>query len=458
MTVALPDISTPTLTATRSIITDRLTGRIQNVPAFTATGMDHRPELSMRSFDPRQRRWSEPVRLPFGPAASSPAIAVLDGKLHLLFRPYDSEQLTWAEYQGRTWRTLPNSPGPAAPEPVALTTAGTSLICAYQTPTGQQFTGTSSNGTSWGAASAMPAPQDSAVSLCWDGTTLHAAMRVVTAGVALGHYQRDAQGEWQQDHGSFSEPPVHSPELILWNGNLTCYYRRLHGAVWTRWRHKDRPETWATQRMDDVRASNNVRLAVAGPTLYMLFPDSQGTLHLRSSNGSTWSTVVPVDEYRTLETPALAWYGDRLIANRPGRRLSSLTSQGGHGGTAPTPRRPDPPEKSAPGGSLRRLGHHRSHPETRIRRCDRALPQRRQRSRLCALLGTSSAAYDRATRPCGSTRRSARRHRGGPGLVARTQQHPMTGEVVEELDGGVDVHADVLVLGDRQLLSARPLP
>ncbi|MER5368588.1 hypothetical protein [Streptomyces sp. NPDC002722] len=314
MTVALPDISTPTLTATRSIITDRLTGRIQNVPAFTATGMDHRPELSMRSFDPRQRRWSEPVRLPFGPAASSPAIAVLDGKLHLLFRPYDSEQLTWAEYQGRTWRTLPNSPGPAAPEPVALTTAGTSLICAYQTPTGQQFTGTSSNGTSWGAASAMPAPQDSAVSLCWDGTTLHAAMRVVTAGVALGHYQRDAQGEWQQDHGSFSEPPVHSPELILWNGNLTCYYRRLHGAVWTRWRHKDRPETWATQRMDDVRASNNVRLAVAGPTLYKLFPDSQGTLHLRSSNGSTWSTVVPVDEYRTLETPALAWYGDRLIA------------------------------------------------------------------------------------------------------------------------------------------------
>ncbi|MFF2127095.1 hypothetical protein ACFVW1_17140 [Streptomyces olivochromogenes] len=314
VTVTVPDVTAPTLTATRSVVTDRLAAHTPTVPTFTASRLVHRPELSMRSFDPRLRRWSEPARLPFGPAGSPPAIAVRDGKLHLLFRPYDSEELTWAEYQGRSWRILPNSPGRAAPEPVALTTAGTSLICSYQAPTGEQFTRTSSDGASWGTASAMPAPHGGAVSLCWDGTALHAAMRATNMGVVVGHYQRDAQGEWQADHGSYMEPPIHSPELILWNGNLTCYHRRLHGGVWARSRHKDAPGTWTTQRMDDVRASNNVRLTVAGPTLYMLFPDSEGTLHLRSSTGTTWSVAAPVDEYRTLETPALAWYGDRLIA------------------------------------------------------------------------------------------------------------------------------------------------
>uniref|UniRef100_A0AAU2VAU6 Uncharacterized protein n=1 Tax=Streptomyces sp. NBC_00003 TaxID=2903608 RepID=A0AAU2VAU6_9ACTN len=319
VTVAVPDLVTPTLTATRSVVTDRLASgipRLSFVPMFTANAMEHRPELSLRSFDPRLRRWSEPVRLPFGPAASPPAIAVREGRLHLLFRPYDSEQLTWAEYQGRTWRTLANSPGPAAAAPVALTAAGTSLVCSYQAPNGEQFTRTSSNGTSWGAPSAMPAPMSGAVALCWDGTALHAAMREFLLGLTImGQYRRDAQNQWQRSNtNSTPQPPIHSPELVLWNGNLTCYYRSYLGQVWTRWHHKDEPETGDTQRLDDVRASNNVRLAVAGPTLYMLFPDSEGTLHLRSSDGSKWSTAAPVDDYRTLETPALAWYGDRLIA------------------------------------------------------------------------------------------------------------------------------------------------
>ncbi|MER5730368.1 hypothetical protein ABT084_18890 [Streptomyces sp. NPDC002138] len=317
VTVTMPDVEVPTLTATRGVVTDRLAARTHTVPKFTATRLEHRAELSMRSFDPRLRRWSEPVRLPFGPAASAPAIAVRDGKLHLLFRPYDSEQLTWAEYGGRTWRTLPNSPGPAAVEPVALTAAGTSLICAYEAPGGEWFTRTSGNGTSWGAVSAMPAPVGGGgggVSLCWDGTALHAALRTVLVGLVTGHHRRDAQGEWQSDGGG-SQLLVHTPELVLWQGNLTCYSRSLHGSVWTRSRPKDgSSEGWIAKRMDDVRASNNVRLAVAGPTLYMLFPDSEGVLHLRSSDGSTWSAAAPVDEYRTLETPALAWYGNHLIA------------------------------------------------------------------------------------------------------------------------------------------------
>ncbi|MFE3523376.1 hypothetical protein ACFXOD_17525 [Streptomyces sp. NPDC059161] len=314
VTVAVPDVVVPTLTATRGVVTDRLAARTHTVPRFTATRLEYRPELSMRSFDPRQRRWSEPVRLPFGPAASAPAIAVRDGKLHLLFRPYDSEQLTWAEYGGRNWRTLPNSPGPAAVAPVALTAAGTSLVCAYQAPSGEQFTRTSSNGTSWGAASAMPAPMGGGVSLCWDGTALHAALRMMVVGLVTGHRRRDAQGEWQSD-GAGSQLMIHTPELVLWNDNLTCCFRSIHGRVWTRSRPKNgSSETWIAQRMDDVRASNNVRLAVAGPTLYMLFPDSEGALHLRSSDGSTWSAATPVDEYRTLETPALAWYGNQLIA------------------------------------------------------------------------------------------------------------------------------------------------
>ncbi|MFD6874268.1 MULTISPECIES: hypothetical protein [unclassified Streptomyces] len=314
VTVAVPDVVVPTLTATRGVVTDRLAARTHTVPTFAATRLEHRPELSMRSFDPRLRRWSEPVRLPFGPAAAAPAIAVRDGKLHLLFRPYDSEQLTWAEYGGRTWRTLPNSPGPAAVAPVALTPAGTSLVCAYQAPGGEQFTRTSSDGTSWGAASAMPAPLGGGVSLCWDGSALHAALRTMVVGLVPGHLRRDAQGEWQND-GAGSQLLVHTPELVLWNGNLTCCFRSLHGRVWTRSRPKGgTPESWTAQRMDDVRASNNVRLAVAGPTLYMLFPDSEGVLHLRSSDGSAWSAAGPVDAYRTLETPALAWYGNHLIA------------------------------------------------------------------------------------------------------------------------------------------------
>ncbi|MFD9356103.1 hypothetical protein [Streptomyces sp. NPDC060031] len=316
VTVDVPDVVVPTLTATRGVVTDRLAARTHTVPAFTATAMEHRPELSMRSFDPRQRRWSEPVRLPFGPAAAPPAIAVRDGKLHLLFRPYGSEQLTWAEYQGRNWRTLSNSPGPAAAAPVALTAAGTSLVCSYQAPSGEQFTRTSSDGASWGAASAMPAPTRGSVSLCWDGTALNAAMWTQNGALPmLGHFRRDAQGEWPVTYGNMFHPSVHSPELVLWKENLTCYYRHLHGEMWTRWRPKaGPPETWNAQKVDDVRASSNVRLAVAGTTLYMLFPDSEGTLHLRSSDGSTWSAAAPVDAYRTLETPALAWYGDRLIA------------------------------------------------------------------------------------------------------------------------------------------------
>lgn len=197
--------------------------------------------------------------------------------------------------------------------PVALTATGTSLVCAYQAPGGEQFTRTSSDGTSWGAASAMPAPMGGGVSLCWDGTALHAALRTMAVGLVPGHRRRDAQGEWQSD-GAGSQLLVHTPELVLWNGNLTCCFRSLHGRVWTRSRPRAARPSWTAQRMNDVRASNNVRLAVAGPTLYMLFPDSEGTLHLRSSDGSTWSAAAPVDAYRTLETPALAWYGDRLIA------------------------------------------------------------------------------------------------------------------------------------------------
>lgn len=32
------------------------------------------------------------------------------------------------------------------------------------------------------------------------------------------------------------------------------------------------------------------------------------------SGPTAWSTAGPVDDYRTMETPAVAWYRDRIIA------------------------------------------------------------------------------------------------------------------------------------------------
>ncbi|MER5302821.1 hypothetical protein ABT039_25630 [Streptomyces lasiicapitis] len=315
VTVDVPDVVTTSLTVTRSIVADRLAAPTFTAPAFTATTVTHRPELSMRRFDPRQRRWSEPARLPFGPAASPPALTVHGGKLHLVFRPYASDQLTWAQYDGSTWRTMPQSPGRAAPAPVALASASTGLVCAFQTPDGEQQTVTSSNGTSWGTPSAMPAPSGGAVSFCWDGTALYAAMRIVVStvpGVAI--YRQEAQ-QWREFHMNPFIPVIGSPELVLQGENHLYYFRSLGGAVWTRWRHKaDTGQlNWNTQKVN-MKAAHDVRLATAGPALYALFPDSEGALHLRTSGGPSGLSTALVDEYRTLETPALTWYGDQLIA------------------------------------------------------------------------------------------------------------------------------------------------
>ncbi|MEU4746193.1 hypothetical protein AB0G02_37830 [Actinosynnema sp. NPDC023658] len=73
---------------------------------------------------------------------------------------------------------------------------------------------------------------------------------------------------------------------------------------------------------DGMRASHDVRVVATGRGLFALFPDSEGVLHMRTSDGTeptpatrtAWSPAVPVDDYRTMETPALAWYRDRIIA------------------------------------------------------------------------------------------------------------------------------------------------
>ena len=70
-----------------------------------------------------------------------------------------------------------------------------------------------------------------------------------------------------------------------------------------------------------MRASDNVRAVSYGQRVLVMFPDSEGTLQAMSSDGTeptnaptVWSTPVPVDEYPVTETPALAWYRDRIFA------------------------------------------------------------------------------------------------------------------------------------------------
>ncbi|MEU4746194.1 hypothetical protein AB0G02_37835, partial [Actinosynnema sp. NPDC023658] len=150
--------------------------------------------------------------------------------LHMLFRPYDREQLTWATYDGSTWRTLPNSPDVAAPGTVSLTAAGALLICAYRTTDGRQLTRTSTNGTSWGTASEMPEPGYGATSLCWDGTTLYAALRTHSWLAGLEIKSRTAGQSWQRvPHDGLEANPIGSPELYMRNGTMMCTIRGLNG-------------------------------------------------------------------------------------------------------------------------------------------------------------------------------------------------------------------------------------
>ncbi|GLZ37934.1 hypothetical protein [Actinokineospora sp. NBRC 105648] len=322
VTVTNPDIVTHSLTVTKAVVTDRLATARYTVPSFSAPTLEHRPDLSMRIFNPLMRLWGAPTRLPFPPAASAPGLAVHGGKLHLLFRPYDKEQLTWATYDGRTWRTLSGFTDPVAPAPVSLIAAGTSLICAYRTPDGRQLTRTSTNGTTWGTASEMPPPGYGATSLCWDGTTLYAAVRTHSALPVLEVKSRTGQEPWQ-DFYSYGvlrpEIPIGSPELFFRNRTLMCLIRTLAGSVVSI--RKD-AEGVLTAHDEGMRSSHDVRLVTTGRGLFVLFPDSEGVLHSRSSDGTeptpetptAWTPAVPVDDYRTTETPALAWYRDRIIA------------------------------------------------------------------------------------------------------------------------------------------------
>lgn len=321
VTVDVPDVTTPSLTVTRSIVTDRLAAPQNPVPSFTASTMDYRPELSMRVYQPMLGRWGRPTPLPLGPAASLPGLAVHGDTLHLLFRPYDSEELTWAVYDGRTWRTRSASPGAAGTDRVALVAAGTSLICAYRAPDGRQLICTSTDGTSWGTASDMPAPHGGAVSLCWDGATLHAAMRTMSGDLSTGLsvYSRDAQGQWRNVHDHLHPIPIGSPELVLRDDKLVCLFRALNGVVFSISRPKG-GTYFSTAAAVGVRASDDFRAVAAGPGLVALFPDSEGVLYTSSygmdpqAAPTAWSPAAPVDEYRTTETPAPAWYGNRLIA------------------------------------------------------------------------------------------------------------------------------------------------
>ncbi|MYW00473.1 hypothetical protein [Streptomyces sp. SID3343] len=320
VTVDVADVSTPSLTVTRRVVTDRIAAPQHSVPQFSASSMEYRPELSMRIYHPMLGRWGRPARLPFGPAGSPPGVAVHDDALHLLFRPYDSEELVWATYDGSTWRTLPGSPGAAGPDRVALVSTGSSLFCAYRAPNGEQLTCTSTDGTSWGAPSPMPAPEAGAVSLCWDGTALHAALRSKKDGFpCLSVHTRDDEQQWRNVHDLVHPSPVGSPELVLQEEKLRCFFRALVGEVYTISRPRDGLHFSAAARVG-VRASNDFRAVAAGPGLTALFPDSEGVLHTTSYDpdaqapAAVWSPAAPIDEYRTTETPALTWYGNRLIA------------------------------------------------------------------------------------------------------------------------------------------------
>ncbi|GLZ37940.1 hypothetical protein [Actinokineospora sp. NBRC 105648] len=72
---------------------------------------------------------------------------------------------------------------------------------------------------------------------------------------------------------------------------------------------------------EGMRSSTMCGLAAVGETDRPV-PDSEGVPHMRTSDGTepipasptAWSTAVPVDDYRTMETPAVASYRDRIIA------------------------------------------------------------------------------------------------------------------------------------------------
>ncbi|MFD9389889.1 hypothetical protein ACFWBB_03825 [Streptomyces sp. NPDC060000] len=318
VTVAVPDIVTHSLTATRGVTTDRLARYADHSePVFHAHTMEHRPELSMRTYNPLLRSWTPPARLPFGPAASLPALAVHGGKLHMLFRPYGNDQLTWASFDGSTWQTMPNPPGPATPAPVSLTAVGTSLVCAYGTPGGHHVTRTSTDGTTWGTASQMPTPVGGIVSLCWDGSALYAALNAEELDGYPAFYRRDAEQQWHMLQ--FMAIMDGSRELAMRGENLLKFYRFMRGRIGVTWRYKDSDNE--DSEYLNVRASDNVRAVACGRGVFALFPDSEGVLYAMSSDGTeptdappVWSPPAPVDEYRTSETPTLAWYRDQIIA------------------------------------------------------------------------------------------------------------------------------------------------
>ncbi|MBB6421509.1 hypothetical protein [Streptomyces sp. AK010] len=320
VTVDIPDIVTQSLTATRGITTDRLAGLAGNsVPVFQERTMEHQPELSMRTYDPLRRTSTAPVRLPFfGRAASAPALAVHGGKLHMLFCPYGGEQLTWATYDGGTWQRMPNPPGPAAAAPVALTTFGTSLVCAYGTPDGQRVMRISADGTTWGAASPMPALDGGGVSLCSRGPELFATMRPTEySGISTFYRYEAARQEWRSLNNIFVANG--SLELAMRGETLAIFYRNTIGRVWVS-RRRANPQDDDTDTLH-VRASDDVRAVSYGPRALAVFPNSDGMLQAMSSDGTeppeaptVWSTPVQVDEYPVTETPALAWYRDRIVA------------------------------------------------------------------------------------------------------------------------------------------------
>lgn len=230
-------------------------------------------------YQPDGNSWSEPRQIPNQWSSGSPAVAVFNNLVHMVYRDAQGAYMWHTSFDGNGWSTPRRMADNYTSVGAALAVFDNRLYCVYrsQGSDGQLYATTyngSGNSGSWSPGQALSG----------------------------GNY---SGGE---------------PALAVYDGQLHCVYfenRRQFAPLWhtrlsgTRWE--------APREVDHGQATaDGVGLAVYNNRLYCGYRDAGGGQELWTTywNGRVWSRGERIGEHRSHQGPALIDYRDTNAATR----------------------------------------------------------------------------------------------------------------------------------------------
>ncbi|MDK1472846.1 hypothetical protein QNO07_05275 [Streptomyces sp. 549] len=232
-------------------------------------------QLWWTSFDP-DNGWSVDTEFGAHSSAAGPALAVYDGKLHCVHRGHGSDTKLWhTTFDGRGWsadRPLGAHSSSVGP---ALAVYDGKLHCVHKGATSDSTLWHTTFTSAGGWAQDTPLPGHSTASnpaLAVYGSTLHMVHRGSGADTSLWHTTYTSAGGWGSDNKFRAHSSLEGPGLAVFDNRLYCVHRG-HGngdqnLWWTSYKPGSGPWT------DDQKFPGHT--SGAGPAV-VVYRDKNGT-------------------------------------------------------------------------------------------------------------------------------------------------------------------------------------